>query len=27
MAITDVAHDAQDYVPPAEVEEEELYHP
>lgn len=27
MAITDVAHDAQDFVPPAEVEEEELYHP
>tara|TARA_Y100001934_G_C12331855_1_gene765523 strand:- start:29 stop:1822 length:1794 start_codon:yes stop_codon:yes gene_type:complete len=27
MAITDVAHDAVDYVPPAEVQEEELYHP
>ena len=27
MAITDVAHDAVDYVPPAEVVEEELYHP
>ncbi|SVC60213.1 uncharacterized protein METZ01_LOCUS313067, partial [marine metagenome] len=27
MAITDVVHDAQDYVPPAEVEEVELYHP
>jgi cytochrome c oxidase subunit 1 len=27
MAITDVAHDAQDFVPPAEVEEVELYHP
>ena len=27
MALTDVTHDAQDYVPVAEVEEEELYHP
>ncbi len=27
MAITDVTHDAQDYVAPAEVEEVELYHP
>ena len=27
MAITDVAHDAVDYVRPAEVAEEELYHP
>lgn len=27
MAMTDVAHDAVDYVRPAEVAEEELYHP
>jgi cytochrome c oxidase subunit 1 len=27
MALTDVTHDAQDYVPVAEVEEVELYHP
>jgi len=27
MALTDATHDAQDFVPPAEVEEEELYHP
>jgi cytochrome c oxidase subunit 1 len=27
MALTDVTHDAQDFVPPAEVAEEELYHP
>jgi cytochrome c oxidase subunit 1 len=27
MALTDVTHDAQDYAPVAEVEEEELYHP
>jgi len=27
MALTDVTHDAQDYVPAAEVEEVELYHP
>ena len=27
MAMTDVAHDAVDYVRPAEVTEEELYHP
>jgi cytochrome c oxidase subunit 1 len=27
MAITDVAHDAVDYVRPAEIAEEELYHP
>ena len=24
--MSDVAHDAEDYVPPLEVEEEELYH-
>lgn len=27
MALTDVTHDAQDFAPPAEVEEAELYHP
>jgi len=27
MAMTDVAHDAVDYVRPAEIAEEELYHP
>ncbi|MDP6267802.1 MAG: cbb3-type cytochrome c oxidase subunit I [Arenicellales bacterium] len=27
MALTDATHDAQDFVPPAEVEEVELYHP
>ena len=27
MALTDAAHDAQDFAPPAEVAEEELYHP
>ena len=27
MALTDVTHDAQDFAPPAEVAEEELYHP
>ena len=27
MALTDATHDAQDFVPPAEVAEEELYHP
>ena len=27
MALTDVTHDAQDFVPAAEVEEVELYHP
>jgi len=27
MALTDVTHDAQDFAPPAEVTEEELYHP
>ncbi len=27
MALTDITHDAQDFVPPAEVAEEELYHP
>ncbi|MBT5980094.1 MAG: cytochrome c oxidase subunit I [Acidiferrobacteraceae bacterium] len=27
MALTDVTHDAQDFAPPAEVEEAEVYHP
>jgi len=27
MALTDVTHDAQDFVPAVEVEEVELYHP
>jgi len=27
MALTDVTHDAQDFAPPVEVEEAELYHP